>query len=186
VGLKGTVACIAVACSIATTTTASASGPVFWPKYYAEQQLSDKYQGDVACAPVGPFGRSHAIEVFGEFACDVFWDTGEFVTAIVPTGATTWKALKAGTTSPVSGRLQGIVAAGAPRHLALLSVPGKPHSVMLDDQSTWAVADTPGRLSRWKPGDVVIVEPDNHSKHLYRVLNKGRGDDFEADFLGFG
>ena len=86
----------------------------------------------------------------------------------------------------MSGRLQGIVAAGAPRHLALLSVPGQPHSVMLDDQSTWKVAGTPGRLSRWKPGDIVIVEPVDHSKHLYRVLNKARGDDFEVDFLGFG
>ena len=184
--MKVTVACIAVACSTATTTAASASGPVFWPKYYAEQQLSAKYQGDVSCAPVGPYGRSHAIEVFGEFACDVFGNTGEFVTAIVPTGATTWRVLKAGGISPVSGRLQGVVAAGAPRHLALLSVPGQAHAVMLDDQSTWKVSGMPARLSHWKPGDIVIVEPDDHSKHLYRVLNKGRGDDFEVDFLGFG
>ena len=185
-GLKAIAACIAVACSIATVTAAGAGGPVFWPKYYAEGQLSKKYQGDVVCAPVGPVARSHGTELFGEFACDVYGNTGEFVTAIVPTGATSWKVLKAGGTSPVSGRLQGTVAAGAPRHLALLSVAGLPHALMLDDQSTWKVAGTPARLGRWKPGDIVMVEPDSGGKHLYRVLNKGRGDDFEADFQGFG
>jgi hypothetical protein len=186
VALKGAAACIAVACSTATVTAASARGPVFWPTQYAQVQLSKKYQADVACAPVGPFGRSHGIEVFGEFACDVYAGAGEFVIAVVPTGATSWKILKAGETSPVSGRLLGIVAAGAPRHLALLSVPDDPHSIMLEDQSTWKVAGTPGRLARWKPGDIVMVEPDSSRKHLYRVLNKGRGDDFEADFRGFG
>ena len=185
-GLKGAAACIAVVCSTVTVTAAGAGGPVFWPKYYAEGQLSTKYQGDVVCTPVGPVARSHAIELFGEFACDIYANTGEFVAAVVPTGGTSWKILKAGQTSPVSGRLQGIVAAGAPRHLALLSVPGLPHALMLDDQSTWKVAATPARLARWKPGDIVLVEPDNGGKHLYRVLNKGRGDDFEADFQGFG
>ena len=185
-GLKGTAACIAVAFSTATATAASARDPVFWPTQYAQGQLSKKFQADVACAPVGPFGRSHGIEVFGEFACDVFADTGEFVIAVVPTGATSWKILKAGESSPVSGRLQGIVAAGAPRHLALLSVPDDPHSIMLEDQSTWKVVGTPARLARWKSGDIVMVEPGSSRKHLYRVLNKRRGDDFEADFRGFG
>ena len=185
-GVKGTAVCIAVAFSTATVTAAGAGGPVFWPTQYTQGQVSNKYQADVACAPVGPFGRSHGIEVFGEFACDVYADTGEFVIAVVPTGATSWKILKAGQPSPVSGGLQGIVAAGAPRHVALLSVPDDPRSIMLEDQSTWKVAGTPGRLARWKPGDIVMVEPDNGGKHLYRVLNKGRGDDFEADFRGFG
>jgi hypothetical protein len=31
-----------------------------------------------------------------------------------------------------------------------------------------------------------MVEPGSSRKHLYRVLNKRRGDDFEADFRGFG
>jgi hypothetical protein len=182
-------ACFAVALSaVATLTAAGAGGPVFWPTYVADQQVGKKYEqygAAVTCAPVGPLARSHGTELFGEFACDVQTDTAESVLAVVPTGSATWKVLSLGQPSPVSGRLQGVVAAGAPHRVALLGV-GDPHSVMLDDQSTWKLVDAPGRLSRWKPGDVAMVEPDVGRKHFYRVVNKSRGDDFEADFRGFG
>ena len=59
------------------------------------------------------------------------------------------------------------------------------HAVMLDDQSTWKVVDKLGRLASWQPGDTVMIEADPAKAHFYTVVNKGRGDDLEADFRGF-
>ena len=178
------------ACALALANAASGSGnPVFWPLGYAEHQVFLKYKPqlvdlDVSCSPVGPYARSQGSELFGEFACDVQSAGGEEVLAVVPTGAKTFKELLRGQPSPVSGPLRGIAGAGAAQHVALLDYPVK-HAVVLGDQSAWKLADPTGRLANWKHGDTVTVQPARTKAHLYRVVNKTRGNELEADFLGF-
>jgi hypothetical protein len=190
VNRRRSAACFAVVLSaVVTLAAAGAGGPVFWSKYWVQKQVYKRYgeqSNSVACAPVGPLARSHGSQVFGEFACDVYTGIEDYVLAVVPTGELSWRILKPGEVSPVSGRLQGIAAAGAARRIALLSVPDDPRSLMLDDQSTWKVVDVGGRLARWKPGDIVMIEPGSSKKHFYRVVNKTRANDLEADFRGFG
>lgn len=168
---------------------AAAGSPVFWPTNYAASQVYKTYEAqgaeDVSCAPVGPYTRQHGSEFFGEFACDVFMADSEYVLALIPTGSTTWRALKPGQASPVAVRLAGVAAAGSPRRVALFNIPNK-HDVGLDDASTWKLDDPTNRLARWKPGDTVTVQPGDSAKHFYRVVNRVRGDNLEADFVGFG
>jgi hypothetical protein len=190
VNRKRSVACLAVALSTGVgAQAATAKAPVFWSKYWVQKQVYKKYENygpSVACAPVGPLARSHGGEVFGEFACDVNDGITDYVVAVVPTGTLSWRALKPGEVSPVSVPLKGIAAAGASRRLALMSYPDDPGSLMLDDQSVWKVANLAGKLAHWKPGDVVTIQPNTSKKHYYRVVNKTRANELEADFRGFG
>ena len=166
--------------------SSAAPGPVFWPTNYASEQVYNHYAGqgayDATCAAVGPLARQHSVEAFGEFACDVVMEEVDYLLAIVPTSATQWKILNPGDVSPVSVPLQGIAGAGSTRRVGVVDV--AKHTILLDDNTTWKVVDKSNRLALWQPGDTVMIEPDQSRTHLYRVVNKGRGDDLEADFKG--
>jgi hypothetical protein len=179
--LAAALAALASACVSGAT-----PGPVFWPTNYASEQVYNHYanQGayDATCAAVGPLARQRNTELFGEFACDVVMEESDYLLAVVPTSATQWKALKPGDVSPVSGPLQGIAGAGSPRRVGLVQV--ATHTILLDDNTTWKVVDKLNRIALWQTGDLVMIEPDQNRTHFYRIVNKSRGDDLEADFKG--
>src|SRR4051812_46038461 len=168
---------------------AGSPGPVFWPLGYAQHQVFAAYSPsvddiDVACAPVGPYGRSHGSTIFGEFACDIQTSGGEQLIAVVPTGTTGFRLLSRGQVSPVSGTLGGIAGVGAPQHVAIAGYP-EPLAFVLGDQSTWKLTDPQHKSASWKYRDLVLVEPGRTKAHLYRLVDKTRSSELEADFIGF-
>jgi hypothetical protein len=178
---------IALCALTATPQADAAKAPVFWSKFWVQKQVYARYSSSepaVSCAPVGPASRQHDVEFFGEFACQLDPGDGNLYTlAVIPTGTSTWRMLNPGQPSPVAGRLTGVTDAGSVRRVALLSQADR--TVILDDQSTWRFSPPGARLAGWKPGDAVTVQPDLGPKHLYRIVNRGRSDNVEVDFLGF-